>query len=76
MSKAHVLGVGIDSLTLEQMLACLLQTVAQDHRALIAHVNITGLNMAYEQAWLRAFWPDRKSPGAGQTARPDGRCKG
>jgi N-acetylglucosaminyldiphosphoundecaprenol N-acetyl-beta-D-mannosaminyltransferase len=56
MCKVNVLGVGIDPLTLEQMLACILQTVAQDRRALIAHANITGLNLAYEQDWLRDFY--------------------
>lgn len=56
MSKAYLLGVGIDTLTLEQLLDCILLTVAQDRRLLIAHANITGLNLAYEQAWLRDFY--------------------
>jgi N-acetylglucosaminyldiphosphoundecaprenol N-acetyl-beta-D-mannosaminyltransferase len=56
MSKVNLLGVGIDPLTLEQMLARILQTVAQNRRLLIAHANITGLNLAYEQNWLREFY--------------------
>jgi N-acetylglucosaminyldiphosphoundecaprenol N-acetyl-beta-D-mannosaminyltransferase len=56
MSKVDVLGVGIDPLTLEQALARVSHTVSQDGRALIAHANITGLNLAYEQDWLRLFY--------------------
>jgi N-acetylglucosaminyldiphosphoundecaprenol N-acetyl-beta-D-mannosaminyltransferase len=56
MNKVNVLGVGIDPLPLEQALARILQTVEQDQRALIAHANITGLNLAYEQNWLQAFY--------------------
>jgi N-acetylglucosaminyldiphosphoundecaprenol N-acetyl-beta-D-mannosaminyltransferase len=56
MAKVNVLGVEIDPLTLEQVLADIFASVAQDRRFLIAHANLTGLNLAYEQDWLRAFY--------------------
>lgn len=56
MRKVNLLGVGIDPLTLEQALSYILNSVAQHRRLLVAHANITGLNLAYEQEWLRAFY--------------------
>jgi N-acetylglucosaminyldiphosphoundecaprenol N-acetyl-beta-D-mannosaminyltransferase len=56
MEKVNVLGVGIDPLTLEQTLADIFAALAQDRHILIAHANITGLNLAYEQGWLREFY--------------------
>lgn len=56
MCKVNVLGVGIDPLPLDEMLGCIMQTIANNRRALVAHANITGLNLAYEQDWLRAFF--------------------
>jgi N-acetylglucosaminyldiphosphoundecaprenol N-acetyl-beta-D-mannosaminyltransferase len=56
MEKVNVLGVGIDPLTLEQTLRAIFDSVAQDYRLLVAHANITGLNLAYEQSWLREFY--------------------
>ena len=56
MVKVNVLGVGIAPLTLEQALDIILQSVAKNQRRLIAHANITGLNLAYQQDWLRAFY--------------------
>jgi N-acetylglucosaminyldiphosphoundecaprenol N-acetyl-beta-D-mannosaminyltransferase len=56
MGKINLLGVGIDPLPLEQLLARVLQTAGQGGRALVAHANITGLNLAYEQGWLRDFY--------------------
>lgn len=56
MPKINVLGVLIDPLTLEQALAYIFAGLAQDRRLLIAHANLTGLNLAYELGWLRAFY--------------------
>ncbi len=56
MDRVNVLGVGIDPLTLEQMLANIFESVAQARRLLITHANVTGLNLAYQQDWLRDFY--------------------
>ncbi len=56
MCKVTVLGVGIDRLPLEEALDYILDAAAGNRRALIAHANITGLNLAYELEWLRTFY--------------------
>jgi N-acetylglucosaminyldiphosphoundecaprenol N-acetyl-beta-D-mannosaminyltransferase len=56
MCKVNVLGVGIDPLTLEETLGFISRTVDSNRRALVVHANITGLNLAYEHPWLRAFY--------------------
>jgi N-acetylglucosaminyldiphosphoundecaprenol N-acetyl-beta-D-mannosaminyltransferase len=56
MCKVNVLGVGIDPLPLDKTLGFILETVSMNRRALVAHANITGLNLAYEQTWLQAFY--------------------
>jgi N-acetylglucosaminyldiphosphoundecaprenol N-acetyl-beta-D-mannosaminyltransferase len=56
MDKAIVLGVGIDTLTLDGVLDRIQAAASGSGRMLIAHANITGLNLAYEQPWLRDFY--------------------
>ena len=56
MNKAIVLGVGIDALPLNGVLDRIQTTISDSGRLLIAHANITGLNLAYEQTWLRDFY--------------------
>lgn len=53
MTKVNVLGVAIDALRLEQVLERICQVIDVRQRLLIMHTNITGLNIAYEQAWYR-----------------------
>ena len=47
MCKVYVLGIGIDPLPLEKTLGLILETVSSNGRALVAHLNITGLNRKY-----------------------------
>lgn len=56
MPKIEIFGVQIDAIRLEDLLAALDGTIASGSRALVSHVNVTGLNLAYEQAWLRNFY--------------------
>ncbi len=55
MAKVDVLGVQIDPVTLDEILAYIEQVISSNQRALIAHTHVMGVNLAYEQAWLRQF---------------------
>jgi N-acetylglucosaminyldiphosphoundecaprenol N-acetyl-beta-D-mannosaminyltransferase len=55
MSKVDVLGVHVDALRLEEVLERLRQIITAEDRALVAHVNIMAINMAYEQPWFRDY---------------------
>ena len=55
MEKANILGVNIDLVRLDDVLAIIQETVTAGRRLLIAHVNVLGINIAYEQAWYREF---------------------
>jgi N-acetylglucosaminyldiphosphoundecaprenol N-acetyl-beta-D-mannosaminyltransferase len=54
--KANVLGVQIDIVRLDEVLAMIQETVAAERRLLIAHTNVLGINIAYQQAWFREFF--------------------
>jgi N-acetylglucosaminyldiphosphoundecaprenol N-acetyl-beta-D-mannosaminyltransferase len=53
MSKVNLLGVGIDALSLDQVLDVIQQTVINNKRMLIMHANLMAVNMAYENPWYR-----------------------
>jgi N-acetylglucosaminyldiphosphoundecaprenol N-acetyl-beta-D-mannosaminyltransferase len=55
MQRIDILGVRVDALRLDQMLEKIESAIDSGERLLIAHVNITCLNMAFELAWLRQF---------------------
>ena len=55
MSKANVLGVYIDCVRLEQVLALIRSAIQAQRRLLITHAHVMGLNIAYEQDWFRHF---------------------
>lgn len=54
--RANILGVEVDSFRPEQLQATLTTIIQKNGKALIPHVNIHGLNLAYEQAWLGQFF--------------------
>ncbi|MFM8321813.1 MAG: WecB/TagA/CpsF family glycosyltransferase, partial [Chloroflexota bacterium] len=56
MEKVNLLGVGIDPLPLEAALERIRRAACSDERLLVAYINITGLNLAYEQPWLRRYY--------------------
>jgi N-acetylglucosaminyldiphosphoundecaprenol N-acetyl-beta-D-mannosaminyltransferase len=55
MGKANILGVNIDLVRLDEVLALIQETVTAGRRILIAHANVLGINIAYQQAWFREF---------------------
>lgn len=55
MSKVNILGVQVDAIPLTEVLQRVDQILAADRRAVITHVHVMGLNIAYEQRWFRNF---------------------
>lgn len=51
-----LLGIEIDSLSQEEILERIDVAVSARARLLIAHVNIHGLNLAYEHSWMKDFY--------------------
>lgn len=57
MQKVNLLGVWIDPLRLDEALGRIRRAaLGEEQRLLMAHVNITALNLACEQPWLRDFF--------------------
>lgn len=56
MQKVNLLGVQVDTLRLKDVLARISTTIDARQRALILHVNITALRIAYENFWLRQIF--------------------
>jgi N-acetylglucosaminyldiphosphoundecaprenol N-acetyl-beta-D-mannosaminyltransferase len=56
MDKAIILGVGVDAISLAGVLGKVQTAASGGEHFLISHVNITGLNLSYEQPWLRDFY--------------------
>ena len=54
--NVEVLGVKVDVLTAEQLLARIQASLEGGQKAIVANVNINALNLAYEREWLRAFF--------------------
>ena len=59
--KPNVLGVAIDPVTLDDVFTMIHSVISMNQRVLISHVNIRGLNLAYEHAWLRDFFASSDS---------------
>ena len=53
--QPQVLGVRVAALTIPQLHERLAGYIRGKHKALVPHVNVHGLNLAYTQPWLRAF---------------------
>jgi N-acetylglucosaminyldiphosphoundecaprenol N-acetyl-beta-D-mannosaminyltransferase len=53
--SVNILGVPVAAITLQQTLEWIDRLVQSRKHAIIAHVNIRGLNIAYEQAWYSQF---------------------
>jgi N-acetylglucosaminyldiphosphoundecaprenol N-acetyl-beta-D-mannosaminyltransferase len=54
--KINLIGVGVDPLSREMLLDKVDEAIGGGGRLLIAHANLHGLNLAYEQPWLRDFY--------------------
>lgn len=55
MPKVSVLGVGVDPLRLDELLNRI-HSAGPEARLLVAHANITGLNLAYTRPGMRDFY--------------------
>jgi len=56
MRKVFLLGVGVDPIRLADLLDKISLAGLSKGRLLIAHVNLRGLNLAYEQPFLKEFY--------------------
>ncbi len=56
MKKAVLFEVGVDSLSRDEILKEISLAASGQRRLLIAHANIRGLNLSYNQPWLRDFY--------------------
>jgi N-acetylglucosaminyldiphosphoundecaprenol N-acetyl-beta-D-mannosaminyltransferase len=55
LESVELLGVRIHALALDQLLDIVAQAILARRKALIANVNVHGLNLAYQLPWFRAF---------------------
>jgi len=58
MDKVNILGVKVDQLRLDDVLALIGEVVAGGQRAIITHAHIMALNIAYQTPWFRQFLND------------------
>ncbi len=58
MDKVNILGVHVGQVSLDDVLAMIRNTIASNQRALITHVNIRGMHIAYQSEWFRRFLND------------------
>jgi len=58
LPRVVVLGVRVHSLTLTDLINCVMQVVASDQKVVIANVNAHALNLAFELPFLRGFFND------------------
>lgn len=56
VNRVELLGVPVDGLRLDEILVLLKERLLEPRRCLVAHANLMGLNLAYEQPWLRDFY--------------------
>jgi len=54
----NILGVKVNILRVGELHERILHWVKTDQKSLILHVNVHGLNLSYEQSWLREFLND------------------
>lgn len=56
MPKVELLGVQVDDIGLLNLVDEIDQKIRSQERLLVAHVNVTGLNLAYQISWLKDFY--------------------
>ncbi len=56
MAKVELFGVQVDDIGLERLVDEIEQKIGYQERCLISHVNVTGLNLAYQNNWLKDFY--------------------
>jgi N-acetylglucosaminyldiphosphoundecaprenol N-acetyl-beta-D-mannosaminyltransferase len=55
MNSVHIFGVRVSNITVSEIIQLVDQTISSKDRAIITHVHVMGLNIAYEQEWFRSF---------------------
>jgi N-acetylglucosaminyldiphosphoundecaprenol N-acetyl-beta-D-mannosaminyltransferase len=53
--KVNLLGVNIDNISLDEVIAFIVNTIEIESKAIVSNVNVHALNIAYGQAWFREF---------------------
>lgn len=56
MPKVDILGVKVDDVGLESLIEEIDRKISSDERFLVSHVNVTGVNLAYQHTWLKDFY--------------------
>lgn len=54
--KLELLGVKIDDLDVKKLNSSISKFINEGKQSIILHVNVYGLNLAYENSWLRDFY--------------------
>jgi N-acetylglucosaminyldiphosphoundecaprenol N-acetyl-beta-D-mannosaminyltransferase len=54
-NRVNILGVAIDPVQIDDVLEIIQEIIHSDRRAIITHVHVMGLNLAYENTWFRDF---------------------
>ncbi|MFC1878513.1 WecB/TagA/CpsF family glycosyltransferase [Chloroflexota bacterium] len=55
MDDVNLLGARVDAVSVDDVLTTILDTIQSGQRALIAHVHVMAVNIAYENDWFRQF---------------------
>lgn len=56
VEPVYIQGVQIHPVTVEQLHNYIKEIIDMQLKALILHVNVYGLNLAYDRHWLKTFW--------------------
>ena len=56
MPKVELLGVQVDDIRLSILVDEIVEKIRRREHFLISHVNVTGLNLAYQYPWLKDFY--------------------
>lgn len=56
MAKVNLLGVNVDKIFQKDLINEICEKIEKRDRFLVSHVNITALNLAYQNQWLKEFF--------------------
>lgn len=55
LRKVNLLGVGIDNISVEEVITFIENCIDSNSKAIVSNVNVHALNIAYERPWFRKF---------------------
>lgn len=55
LRKVNLLGVGIDNISVEEVITFIENCIDSNSKAIVSNVNVHALNIAYERPWFRNF---------------------